>query len=107
MPAADALPQRNPDPRPRKGSAHRRPVPVARYPRAGDRVTAARAARDLDALALILEATRKRAEAVAARRIAADLRRPWPSAASCPICRHRHPRGTACCTLCHFRSVRP
>jgi hypothetical protein len=38
------------------------------------RVIVARAAHELEQLALILEATRKRAEAVAARRVAADLR---------------------------------
>ena len=48
-----------------------RPRPVTRA--ASRRATIARAAHDLEQLALILEATRKRAEAYAARRVAADL----------------------------------
>jgi hypothetical protein len=59
----------------RSARAERRPAPGARSPRAGHRVTVARAARDLDHLALFLDIARRRAEAVAARRIAADLKR--------------------------------
>ena len=45
--------------------------PVSRP--ASRRAAVTRAAHDLEQLALILEATRKRAEAYAARRVAADL----------------------------------
>jgi hypothetical protein len=52
----------------------RRPAPAARGSLMTRRQAALRAARDLEELARTLEAVRKRAEAVAARRIAADLR---------------------------------
>ena len=56
----------------RAGREMRRLPPCRRKYWRSDAVT--RAARELEELALILEATRKRAEAVAARRVAADLR---------------------------------
>lgn len=60
-----------------------------------------------DLLALFLRDRGLRALAVAAENLAASIRATGidPGGGLCPICRHRHPLATECCTLCGWRTV--